>query len=1308
VTKRRLALVLLALVALLVIATLLVLRTRWAGDRICAEAARRLSVEAGQPVAVAGCRIEPLALELAVQGLRVGPEEAPLLVAEGAAARLAPFQALGARLVLDRVRLVRPRLVVREAGAGARRPLECPGPLAARLEVRNLDVEEGSLDVALPAGRLRIDRLGVRGRPGSVRAALRALAGGAATTRLHADAAEVRWDSPRRSLDLSGVSAEADVAADLSRLDLVSSEATAGEVALGAFGPLGSPCAPVLDLAVRASGPIPRLLDLVDAPDPLLEGKGEAVVRFAGPPEKLSISGDASLHDARRGPLEIGDGRGRFRIDGNRLRIEAFELDGATGRVTGRANVALERGLPAEVEVAVAGMDVGEIFSRISVKGAWVTARLDGTARVTGTLSPIDLDGTMSTGVSTLRWLSRSWEVARPDEPAVLDLPRAQVESRVHLDLRRIRFEGGRITTPRSDVGVDVEVGLVGGGGFGVRYRGIADLDLLRHIGPVPWGGLLEADGTIGAAPYGHVRAAARVRVDAFKFLQVDLGRASGDFAFSDAVVRLTGIEGERAQTRYRGETAVDLARTPVHILSSRFEARGRARDLFEATFDWIPKARYARDALDGQLELVATASGPAVAADGTFDARFGVGTFYGRRFESGRFEGRVRGGVEFDFERAELKREGGSLRARGRWGFAAPFPWALDVAWAGLPAAALELPGGAWSGSASGSARLDGSWLDPKIRFSSAGDALAVAGAKLGNVQLGGTVDGPRLVVTGTADGVGFAAEARLDGRQPWEARADLALQDAERFVPGAPPNLRLKAAGGLKARGELGDPGATHVALELDAASLSWFDFKVETDGRLLAALDRGEVTLKPTRLRGMETELKVSGGVGADGQLDFEADGHLDLRLTGGIFAQAKSPNGRLDLLAHVGGPLSDPVLVGTGRLQGAGFTVKSAPVVFTGLTGDLAFSQSRVLFDRLDGAANGGRARLRGEVELRRLLPYAFRVEGEADQVPVAMPSWLPATVSGRLELFGRTDAMTMTGRLHVLKARYTQNVDLEKSALEFRRRATAPRAYDKEGEKLKMDVQLVIDGDARIENDLVRGNYRGEVTVTGTAAAMGFLGSVAMQEGSRAAFRGNEFELTHAVVDFTDRDRFAMTMDVHGQAQVRDYEVFMHLFGPLTEPQLTLTSTPSLSQPDIVTLLSLGFTTREMAMGQGIQGAATAAAAQALMSASGLDEQVRRFLPRGGAIRDASVRITSAYSEGTGQVEPRAEFESWLWKDRLRLRYQAPLSGARGQRAQAELRLGRNAAVQYQWDNDNPDAPAGDHGVDLKLRWEWND
>jgi translocation and assembly module TamB len=432
-------------------------------------------------------------------------------------------------------------------------------------------------------------------------------------------------------------------------------------------------------------------------------------------------------------------------------------------------------------------------------------------------------------------------------------------------------------------------------------------------------------------------------------------------------------------------------------------------------------------------------------------------------------------------------------------------------------------------------------------------------------------------------------------------------------------------------------------------------------------------------------------------------------VDLRLLAGLVPDLRRPHGLLTLEAHVSGTVDAPVLVGAGRLDDAGFQLKGSNVLLSELRGDLAFSQNQVLFEELSAAVNGGRAALSGEVELAQLTPSRLRIEAKLDEVPVAVPAWLPATLSGRVEAAGTPGATTVTGRLHVVRARYTANVDLEKSMLELRARPPPPpRAYDKAGEWLRFDLQLVVDGDARVENDLVAGDVRGELAVTGTLAAPGLVGSLAMAEGSRARFRGNEFALTHAVLDFTERNRIEIALDVHGEAQVRDYQIFMHAFGPLADPQLTLTSTPALSQPDIITLLSLGFTRRDAAAGGGVQGVATAAAAQALFSASGLDEQVKRFLPRGEVLRDFNVRITSEWSELSGQVEPRAEFESWLLRDRLRLRYQAPLSGARGQRAQAELRLGAHTAVQYQWDNDNPNVTTGDHGVDLKLRWEWTD
>ena len=43
---------------------------------------------------------------------------------------------------------------------------------------------------------------------------------------------------------------------------------------------------------------------------------------------------------------------------------------------------------------------------------------------------------------------------------------------------------------------------------------------------------------------------------------------------------------------------------------------------------------------------------------------------------------------------------------------------------------------------------------------------------------------------------------------------------------------------------------------------------------------------------------------------------------------------------------------------------------------------------------------------------------------------------------------------------------------------------------------------------------------------------------------------------------------------------------------------------------------------------------------ALVAVSGIEEQLRRFMPQTGVFQDVSVRLTSAYSKTTLTVEPR--------------------------------------------------------------------
>ena len=1315
-TKRTVALAFLAAVVALVVATLLVLRTHWAGERICALAAARAEAATGLPVAFGACRVEPLALEVEVERVRIGPAADPVFAAERVGARLAAVQALGGVVRVARLDLLRPRVRVRIPRTSGGGPSACGPELAARLEIRELGIEDGAVDVTFPGGqRISAGRLDVRARPTA--RSLRALAA-RPRERVEVEVQDLRIEGlDDRPLTTPRLAVSGEVAMDLSGAEIRSADAVVDGVHATARGHVRDLCAPSLELDVTARGPAREVLALSrvhgDAP---AEGTVTAEGRIAGPARRPAISARVRVEGGRVGWFRPGDLRAEIRLapEFDALLVERVEWPLPGGVLRGRGRVGWRGGVSTEWDVETAGADLADLLAAAGIEGSWVTVRLDGKGHVAGTIRPaLALSGSFGGEFRDLRTYTRAARTVRPGTAPVLEVRRGRMELPLRIGGDGVTTEGARLTGGRGTSIVDATARFSQEGGFQVRWRGQLDLDALGRVAGVPVGGLADVDAHLAAAPYGNPRALGHARAEGLRFLELALGTASADFEYGpEFVVRVKDAEGTFRQTRWRGEGVVDLQASPVAIRWMRFDAKGPVRELFDMIQDWQPRSRQFRDVFDGEIEVAGTGSGPAGRLDGTFDARMAAGTLFGRPFDSARTSGTYVRSEEARYERAELRRGAGVARMTGRFGFASPYPWELDLSFAGLALRDLGLPGGAdWAGSASGTATLRGSLEHPDVRFAANGDGVAVRGVPFGSLQAAGTVKEQRLVLTGGAEGLRFEAEARLDGRKPFRARADLAVEDVARFVPGgAPAGIKARVKGEASAEGDLTAIELARARVRLDEVQAGHSEFRVRAAGPVVLTASRGRVDVQALTLVGPNTELTVSGSRAPSGQLDLAASGTADLRLLAGLVPDLKRPHGQLAVDAHVTGTVEEPVLVGAGRLSDAGFQLKTTSVLFSDVRGALAFTQNRVLFEDLTASVNGGRAKLRGELELSAFVPVRLRVEALLDEVPVAVPAWLPATLSGRVEAAGTPDATTVSGRLHVLRARYTAEVGLERNMMELRRRPPPPpKPYDRALEWLRFDLQIVVDGDVRVENDLVNGPARGELTLTGTLAAPGLLGSLNVGEGSRVRFRGNEFVLTHAVLDFTDRNKVEVALDVHGQSQVRDYQIYMHAFGRLSDPQVTLTSSPPLSQPDIITLLSLGFTHRDAGVGAGYGGVATAAAAQALFAASGLDEQVRRFVPRGQMVQDLNVRITTEYSEASGHVEPRAEFESLLLRDRLRLRYQAPLSASRGQKAQAELRLGGRASIQYQWDNDNPEVAAtGDHGIDLKLRWEWND
>ena len=400
------------------------------------------------------------------------------------------------------------------------------------------------------------------------------------------------------------------------------------------------------------------------------------------------------------------------------------------------------------------------------------------------------------------------------------------------------------------------------------------------------------------------------------------------------------------------------------------------------------------------------------------------------------------------------------------------------------------------------------------------------------------------------------------------------------------------------------------------------------------------------------------------------------------------------------ATVSGTFRDPVMVGSAHVQDASVTVAGAPLAVSQVSGDVAFSQNRVLLEGLTGVAGRGRVQIGGEVSLRRFLPDKLRLAAQVDGVHLDLPEGLHSTVGGEVYVDGAPDDLALTGDLEVQRARWRREVDIDQLLPTIRRKVAAVPAAQTPW--LRLDLGIHAPGTIRVENRNLTATLRANLRLTGDDVHHGLVGTVTLLDG-RATFRGNEYTLTQAGADFKDREHIVPNFDVQAFTDIRDYRVTIHAFGTPDDPRVVFNSDPQLPESDLVTLVTLGVTSRD-AEGIGSSDAA-AAAADAIFAVSGLDQKVRSFIPKNPILRDPTVRLTSGWSSGTGQVEPRLAFESHLFTKALKLRYSAPI-GVPGQTTEAEYRINKTVSVQAEWDTESRQATSvGDIGLDLKLRWE---
>lgn len=1279
------------------------MRTSLAWETACTLARRNLPGLLGLDVGIGQCELDPLGQKVIIRGLSLflPGTDTPLLAADLAEVQLGITRPFSGKLSLDLVKVQRPRVAVDLSRPPSKKgpsdkPALCVLAPLERLRIARLALTGAQVRLVLPDGR-RVEvsdlDVGWKERWGVSEFDVEARRG---VVELGPDGGELLLGR----LVLSGGLDLDEQSLELSRAEVALDDAT-----VSISGRVEELCQPVLALDAQVFFPLRTLTQAGLLARP---ASGHVWTRLTvnGRPAEPSVSVEVTANNLaydRYGPTSL---TAKMHYQGERVLVEKLTVPAGNGRVEVNGTVRLTPNLPVDLDVETYDASFGRILAQTGVKGSWVEFPATMTGHVAGTILPRpQLSGVADLRTGRFVLATRAFDAPEQKGLTLLTFERGRVQTQVKVLPDRVNILGAEVESGRSRLNADVTLFYDPARGLEVRGEGDVELSDYGAIAQLPWEGRGSAKFSV-VGPYADVRVDSDLSLRDFTFWGFGLGVVQGKVTYEDKVMAFPAMTGQKGRTQYFGKGALTFGNS-LHARAEVNVPQGRTEDLLDIIAGLHPNIAVMQGTIAGLASGRVEIDSPVDRFEGLAAFDFKNTTYYGRRMGDGSSRLRFVDGKEMVLERTTLVGPLGKSWVEGIFTFAG----GLDYRFGGENLSLAEMVGPELAarmgmqgtltleGTVSGNSTLpivDGTLKSPHITF---------ADRDLGAMHLVGKMTGRDFVVSGPLfkDANGFL-QMKVREPFPYELSVALALPEIRPLLPSSAVTQGMTGslAGTLSVQGNIRNLEATQVTALVDQLSLARGGFRGSNEGSITLSYVGGKLSVEPFVFKGPDLELSGSGFMGPR-TLDLNVRGGMDVRVLEALLPDVERTGGRVEFQAQATGNLDRPSLVGEASVSDLRLSLRGRPVTLRSVSGLATFTEQGVLLKGFRGLLNEGRVTASGEIALKHFEPDKLSLVGELQDVTYRYSDDLPVTVAGGLQLTGTPDAMLLAGDIDLLRLRYQKGLELDSMLKNLGKRTgtgVLPTTADKPREFLTYDVRVHLK-DVRVDNNLARARLLGDLRLTGTNVRPGLLGRVEADEGSQAFFRNNQFAISQAQVEFRDRYGMDLVFDVRGQTQVREYTVKVHAFGQPADPQVLFSSEPSLAEGDVLSLLTLGVTSTDK---ETAASASAGLAAEALFNVSGLDRQVKRFLPSNPVLRDLSFQISTTYNDATRQAEPTAQLESKILSDQLKIGMTQPVSG-RGTRARAEYRFDNRLSAQAQWDNENSEASFGNLGLELKLSWE---
>ncbi len=235
--------------------------------------------------------------------------------------------------------------------------------------------------------------------------------------------------------------------------------------------------------------------------------------------------------------------------------------------------------------------------------------------------------------------------------------------------------------------------------------------------------------------------------------------------------------------------------------------------------------------------------------------------------------------------------------------------------------------------------------------------------------------------------------------------------------------------------------------------------------------------------------------------------------------------------------------------------------------------------RILQNQLlveDGKARllDGTAQFSGILYLDRLPELHADSKFKISQAKIQDLSGLNASIDADLELKGQGFPLTLSGQVTVSEGKVLQDIDFS-SLQKSKSKSLLPALVTKQKPN---PIQLLVHVDVlpvSIRNTYADGNLKAKLIIKDNPNQPKVLGLAEVEPGSRILYQDRIFFINQGQILFQDIEPPDPKVYLTAQTRIERYEINLTIQGTLNNPNVALSSNPSLPEREILSLIAFG-------------------------------------------------------------------------------------------------------------------------------------